>query len=140
VADLPPDRREVVRDAVGRAAQVEPQTRLGEFVRNEFVGGYWRLDGTVYRGREVQQTDVAFFSERAWYVLSAMPVDREAPTLSVQPVPEAVLDALDRPLSEHRPQAVTYRDADPDGAVAQFVRGTERMLVHDALLEVTLVS
>jgi hypothetical protein len=140
VADLPLDRREFVRDVVGRATEVEPQTRRGEFVRNAFFGGYWRLDGTVYRGHEVKQTDAAFSSERAWYALSATPADREAPTLSVRPVPGAVHDALDEPLSDHRSGAVTYRDADPDGPVAAFARWTERTLLNDALLGVTLAS
>jgi hypothetical protein len=79
VASLSEPRRRVVREAIdtGTRRTIEPQTALGTWVRRTFIGGYWRTDEGVYRGREIQQTDAAFFSDVVWYVLALSPVTAE---------------------------------------------------------------
>jgi hypothetical protein len=139
-ATLPPERRAFVRGVVTDSVRVEPQTALGEFVCTAFFGGYWRVDGTVYRGHEVQQTDAAFFSERAWYVLELTPADRPAPTLALDPVPDAVHGALDETLAGHRSGDVSHAGPDIPEAVLRFARETDRLLLHDALLAVEVVA
>ncbi|MFB6304425.1 MAG: hypothetical protein ABEH47_04615 [Haloferacaceae archaeon] len=142
-ADLRPERRELVRKAVdGQSPRVYPETPLGEWVREEFFDGYVSVDGTVYRGREVQQTDAAFFSREVWYVLSLSPAPDADPTveLDLRPVPDAVRDALDPVLEERRPDQslVSKGTVEPD--VARFARDTPAVLVHTATFAVGLRS
>jgi hypothetical protein len=74
VDDLPPERARFVRRVANDSRYVEPQTERGEWVRETFVGGRFALDGTTYRGVELQQTDAAFFGTRAWFALGLLPV------------------------------------------------------------------
>jgi hypothetical protein len=67
VETLPAERRALAVAAVeNEGPRVYPETELGEWVRTEFFDGYVSHDGTTYRGTEVQQTDVAFFSTDVW--------------------------------------------------------------------------
>lgn len=141
VGDLRPERRELVRAAVERRSpRVYPETRLGEWVRQEFFGGYVSVDGTVHRGHEVQQTDAAFFSREVWYVLSMTPAPDVDPTveLDLTPVPDAVRDAFDPVLAERRPEQslVTRGTVSPE--VARFARETAGVLLHTSTFAVGL--
>lgn len=99
VATLSDPRRELAVAAIdGEYPFVEPQSRLGEWVRTAFFGGYYTHDGQTYRGREAQQTDAAFFATTVWYVLSLTGADTTDATplqLSLRPVPTAVHRLLD---------------------------------------------
>lgn len=139
VADLRPARRELVRAAVERRSpRVYPETALGEWVRRAFFDGYVSVDGTVYRGYEVQQTDAAFFSRQVWYVLSLSPAPDAAPTveLDLTAVPDAVRDALDPVLEERRPNQPLVSEGTVPPDVARFARDTAGLLVHTATFAV----
>lgn len=139
VTDLPEDRRSLVREAVDGDVRVEPQTPRGEFVRTEFFGRFWRVDGAVYRGVEVQQTDAAFFSEAVWYVLAAEAVDGDAEvTLDLAEVPQAVHGKLDEAIREYRASTSPGYDGPVDDRLRSFVESTDYVLVHDAVLGLEL--
>lgn len=90
VSTLAAERRSLVLEAIhdGRP-RAYPETPLGTWARTEFVGGYVRYDGTVYWGREIRQTDAAFFAEEVWYVGTVTPSESGTGT-----VPHLHLDPL----------------------------------------------
>ena len=141
---LTDDRRTLVLAAIeGDRATVEPQTPLGTWARTEFVGGYVRHEGTVYRGRERQQTDVAFFSNEVWYVASVTPTDDapdDAPMLHLDPLPSAARGAVDDLLADWASalDPVEADVSDLDDRSRQALAETDRLLTHVAVLEVSL--
>jgi hypothetical protein len=142
VADLPEARRAVARGAIGgERTTVAPQTAVGEWARTEFVGGYWRTDEGVVRGRERQQTDTAFFSETVWYVLALTPVSVEGegledpPTLHCPEISPTVRDAIASALSAGD---WTARVADPPATLVEFARDERPLLTHAAAFDVTV--
>jgi len=141
---LTDDRRTLALAAIeGDRATVEPQTPLGTWARTEFVGGYVRHEGTVYRGRERQQTDAAFFSEEVWYVASVTPTDAvpdDAPTLHLDPLPSAARRAVDDLLGDWAStlDPVETDVSGLDDRSRQAIAETDRLLTHVAVLEVSL--
>ena len=97
-------------------------------------------NGTVYRGREVRQTDAAFFSRECWYVLSlALTDDGPAPSLSLASVDDAVREALDGMLAERGPHEAVSRDAAGlPRPLLRFVAEADYVLTHAAVLEPSL--
>lgn len=141
VKALPTDRRELALAAIGAEsdadARVYPETALGSWVRNSFFGGYFAYDGTTYRGKEVQQTDVEFYAKVVWYVLSGTAVDAAsaATTLRLATVPdevravvESLRDDADRPHSTE----TTVR-GETAATVEAFVAANPVILTHDAI-------
>jgi len=143
---LPERRRALALAAVGNErATVYPETELGEWVREAWFGGYFRQDGTVYRGQEVRQTDAAFFSETLWMVLSlssAPASNVDGPTLRVpDPAPE-VRAFLDEALAGWEPdeeEAERTVDALPE-SVRSFAAETDHLLTHTTAFEVAAVD
>jgi len=141
---LPHDRRSLAVEAIeGGRATVEPQTPLGTWARTEFVGGYVRRDGTVYRGYERQQTDAAFFSEEVWYVASVTPTDvasSDAPTLHLDPLPSAARTVVDDLLADWAStlDPVEADVSDLDDRARRALAETDRLLTHVAVFEVGL--
>lgn len=127
--------------------RVEPQTVAGQWYLGEWIGSYYRTDGRVYRGIEVQQTDAGFFSTDAYYVLDLSPDESASgPTLDVRPVPGAVRSALDDGLArgvEKLPgtssPSFTVGPNLP-GAALSFARETDYVLTHTTLLSVAAGS
>ncbi|QZY00533.1 hypothetical protein [Halobaculum rubrum] len=144
VDDLDDDRRSLVVEAIeGRRATVEPQTPLGTWARTEFVDGYVRHEGTVYRGRERQQTDAAFFSNEVWYVASVTPADAapdDALTLHLDPLPPAARRAVDDLLGDWAStrDLVEADVSDLGDRSRRALAETDRLLAHVAVLEVSL--
>ncbi|SHH67881.1 hypothetical protein [Halobaculum gomorrense] len=144
VDDLPADRRSLAVEAVeGGRATVEPQTPLGTWARTAFVGGYVRYRGTVYRGRERQQTDAAFFSNEVWYVATVTPTDDEpadAPTLHLDPLPESARPVVDDLLADWAStlDPVEAAVSDLDDRSRRALAETDFLLTHVAALEVYL--
>lgn len=148
VADLPSTRRKLVRAVIdGARRTVEPQTTLGEWTRHEWFGGYYRHEGTVYRGREVKQTDAAFFSKRLWLVLRLTPVE-SPPTdpvrldLSVDAtVRDELGDAVTTAIGEEGPgeTATVPLDSLSDRS-RRFVETTPALLTHTGVLSVSVES
>lgn len=141
VESLPERRREFARSAISaERATVYPETALGEWVRHEFFGGYFEHDGETYRGTEVQQTDAAFFSTEAWYVLSLSPGTAEDPVVLRFPDPgAAATDAIDAALSgiDDGTRRTTY-DGGLSDAIVQFASETTYLLTHDRVWGVSL--
>lgn len=141
---LPNDRRSLAVEAIqGGRATVEPQTPLGTWARTEFVDGYVRREGTVYRGYERQQTDAAFFSKEVWYVASVTPTDRassDAPTLHLDPLPSAARTVVDDLLADWAStlDPVEADVSDLDDRARRALAGTDRLLTHVAVFEVDL--
>lgn len=141
---LSSDRRSVVREAIaGGRVTVYPETPLGTWVRTEFVGGYVRHDGTVYRGRERQQTDAAFFADEVWYVgtvTAAEDDDPAAPTLVLDPLPTAARRAVDDLLgawASNRAPVETDIGTLPTDA-RDALGATDAVLTHVAAFEVSV--
>ena len=146
VSDLPERRREFALAAVGNErATVYPETPLGEWVREEWFGGYFRHDGTLYRGTEIQQTDAAFFSEELWMTLSLSPVpgsDVEGPTLRFPDLDPEVREFVDAALADREPndeEAEETAEQLPD-SVRAFAAETDHLLTHTTAFSVTAVD
>ncbi|MFW5949522.1 MAG: hypothetical protein ACOCSD_07995 [Halolamina sp.] len=140
VAELTGDRRELALAAVGAASdqdrRVYPETELGSWVRNSFFGEYYRHDDTVYRGREVQQTDAAFSSTQIWYVISASSTDAEAAvTLVLEEGDPVVRETIDDLRREHETIEPIARRVEGEPAIAARTVADERplFLTHDAV-------
>lgn len=140
IAELSGARRELALAAVGaesdRDRRVFPETELGSWARTSFFGGYYRHDGTTYRGHEVQQTDAAFFSNRVWYVLSASATDREpSATLVLEEVDSRVRAIVDDLRSEHQTIEPMARRVEGETAAAleAFADGGTLLLTHEAV-------
>lgn len=146
VDELSGERRELALAAIGSGSdhdgRVFPETELGSWVRSQFFGSYYRLDGTVYRGHEVQQTDAAFTASEVWYVLSLSEADAEAAsTLDLEPPEEQVRTLVDDLRSEQETVERMERDVEGlDAAMAETL-ATEHsyLLTHDAVYRVTFV-
>lgn len=141
VADLSGERRDLaVKSIRNEGPRVYPETELGEWVRTEFFDGYFAHEGTTYRGKEVQQTDAAFFSTEVWYVLELSPTaDATDPvTLDLASVDPTVRDRLDPILDDRSREQETYRAdlAEIPGPVRSFLVETDRILTHTAALAV----
>lgn len=140
VADLPPERRRFAREAITASARVYPETSLGSWVRHEFFGGYFRHDGTTYRGKELDQTDAEFFAQAVWYVFSLSPDDvSPAVTLALPDLSVEVEQAFTSMLSaETTPPKKPTATAVPD-EVARFAAANEYVLTHTDVYAVSTV-
>ena len=144
VDELPTARRDLALAAIGDGRpQAYPETPLGTWARRTFVGGYLRHEGTVYRGREVQQTDAAFFADEVWYVGRATPrtdAPADAPHLLLDPLPDGARRAVDGLLStwadSRDPVETDVSDIDQSARTA--LRDAEALLTHVAAFEVTV--
>ena len=146
VSDLSDRRRELALAAIGNErATVHPETPLGAWARHEWFGGYFRHDGTVYRGKEVQQTDAAFFSEELWMTLALSErsgSDIDEPTLSlVGPDPE-VREFVDRALAdrERNDEEALATTGELPEAVRAFAAETDHLLTLTTAFEVEAVD
>ncbi|QKY18860.1 hypothetical protein B4589_000180 [Halolamina sp. CBA1230] len=140
ISELSGERREIALAAVGaesdRDRRVYPETELGSWARTAFFGGYYRYDGTTYRGNEVQQTDAAFFSKRIWYVISASETDAEASvTLALDEVDSRVRAVVDELRGEHETIEPMARRVEGETAavLAAFAEGGTLLLTHEAV-------
>lgn len=146
LSDLPERRRELALAAIGdERPTVYPETPLGGWVRHEWFDGYVRHEGTVYRGREVQQTDAAFFSEELWMVLS-LSVDFapnvDGPTLSLVDLDPAVREFVEGALADwerNDDEAEETTDELPE-SVRSFAAETDHLLTHTTAFEVEAVD
>jgi hypothetical protein len=136
VGDLPPDRRDLAVAAIedgSDGARVYPETARGEWARESFFGGHYSYDGETYRGYEVQQTDAAFFSDQAWYVIAASPArggDDDA-TLGLPDLDDRVRAELEGAgLGETVDE---LRIEDPSEALPEYVSGAAMVVTHLAL-------
>lgn len=140
VSELSERRRDLAKKAIAGSndARVYPETVLGEWARHEWMGGYYRADGTVYRGKEVQQTDAAFFSEEVWCVLSLSPAEPANPvTLRVAEVPASLRDTLDPALQDWR----KHHDAPTVTVTAEgreFVRDVDALATYTHAFDLSL--
>ncbi len=141
VEELPERRRAFARMAISpEHATVYPETPLGEWVRHEFFGGYFDDDGEAYLGTEVQQTDAAFFSTTAWYVLSLSPVEAADPAVLRCPdASAAATEAVDAALDgvDEGTTRATY-DGELSDAVVRFAGRTAYLLTHDRVFAVSV--
>ncbi|QZP36780.1 hypothetical protein [Halobaculum magnesiiphilum] len=149
VDDLSDERRSLAVEAIeGGRATVEPHTPLGTWARTEFVGGYVRYDGTVYRGRERQQTDAAFFSTTVWYVGTVTPTEEaaadgsatDAPTLHLDPLPSAAARVVDDLLGDWASNLdpVEADISDLDDPARRALAETDFLLTHVTPFEVSI--
>jgi hypothetical protein len=143
---LPDRRREFALAAIGdERVTVHPETPLGEWVREEWFDGHFRHEGTVYRGKEVQQTDAAFFSEELWMTLelSERPgSDVDGPALSLVGPDPTVQEFLDRALADWEPnddEALATTDELPE-SVRSFAAETDHLLTLATAFEVEAVD
>lgn len=135
---LSAERREFVRTAVDENdVRVEPHTELGTWARRTFDGGYVRLDGEVYHGREQERTDAGLMNGTVWYVLSLTPVtDTEAATvLDCSPVDVDAVDALLDVVA--RNGRYPKRVESPSDALRSFASATEHCMLHKLTLDVS---
>ncbi|MFC4405659.1 hypothetical protein [Haloarchaeobius iranensis] len=138
-SELTAAQREFVRNATGSdPAEVYPETELGTFARTVLDGGYVRLDGTVYTGRERQQTDAEFFANRVWYVLSLEPVDADdPPVLDCTPVEPAVTDEVAALVAAD--SSVGDDEATPPSeALVRLAREADAVLLHNLTLRLSV--
>ena len=144
VSSIPEQHRELVVDAItgeGRPS-VYPESESGEWVRTQFFGEYVSYEGTIYQGAELEQTDAAFFSTTAWYILSLTPVeeDDDAVTLRLADIDPAVRASLDTALGDWRkdrrgPVIGPGRTTD---SMAAFASETDGLLIHTHAFDVRM--
>ncbi|MFB6177702.1 MAG: hypothetical protein ABEI99_11265, partial [Halobaculum sp.] len=143
LSNLSETRREFARKAIdGEGPRVYPETRLGEWVRTAFFGGYYRTaDGTVYRGRELQQTDAEFFSREVWCILSLSPTDATAATtLELREIPIRVQTTLNERLADLQGRESLTLETTTDSPLVAFARETPYLLTHTARLDVEVTA
>lgn len=144
VSSIPAQHRDLVVSAItgdGRPS-VYPESEAGEWVRNHFFGEYVSYEGTTYQGNEREQTDAAFFSTTAWYILSLTPIEAEAGavTLRLSDVEPSVRGTLDTALDDwqkHQPGPVIGPDRLSD-SVASFADETDGLLIHTHAFDVRM--
>lgn len=145
VSDLPADRRALALEAIeGDRPSAYPETPLGTWARTAFVGGYLRHEGTVYRGRELRQTDAAFFAEDVWYVGRVAPTDEvsaDAPRLLLDPLPRPARRVVDDLLAAWAEQLdpVETDVSDLDESARAALAATDGFLTHVAAFECLVV-
>lgn len=142
VEELPADRRELAEAAIDpeEYVTVYHETELGEWVREDFFGGYFEHDGEIYRGTEVQQTDAEFFSKTVWCILSLSPAaDADDPAaLRLPEIDPSVRDVVDELLGErtrNEDRTALVID-DPPDAVVSFAEETDYLLTQPEVLAV----
>lgn len=135
-------RREFVREAVRGHAEMDPSTAIGSWVRRDFFDGYVRLDGTVYTGYEIQQTDVGFFSRTVYYDFHLEPVDATGDAAVPLALPfidtagrQELADVVTR---ESRVYPVTVSIDGFPAAVRSLLRTYDFLLTHAAVFRVTV--
>lgn len=140
VSELEGERRELALAAIrNEGPRVYPETELGEWVRTEWFGNRWEHDGTVYRGKEVQQTDAAFFSQQVWAtVVLRESVGHPQVVFELRAPGEAVRDALDPVFAEWSKDESTAGMDDPPEPVAEYLRDVDLLATHTAVCEPTL--
>jgi hypothetical protein len=144
VSDLSGARRDLAEAAIeapfSDGSRFYPETQLGEWARNEFFGGYYRYDGTVYQGMERQQTDAAFFSEECFYVIDLVPVDGgPGPELRLGALDEHTRQAVDAALAAALSRRTTVDEpATPSRQGAETVTTAGYLLSHTAVFSVAL--
>lgn len=136
---LSADQRAFVRTAVAEDdVRVEPHTALGTWARRTFDGGYVRLDGEVYHGREREQTDAALLTGTVWYVVSLTPAPEadDATVLDCAPVDADAVDAL---------LTVVHRDGEypkqvdsPSDELRSLASSTASCLFHKLTLDLSV--
>lgn len=138
IEDLSSEQRRLVEAAVASddRARFYPETERGEWARTAFFDGYVRVNDTVYRGYELQQTDAAFFSEGVWYVLDLEPVEEESgPILHAGAVDGGIREVIDALLGRREREKAVALDAEGlPGSVIRFVADHDFLLTHGALL------
>lgn len=137
-SELTAAQREFVRDATGsEPAEVYPETELGTFARKVLDEGYVRLDGEVYAGREVEQTDASFFADRVWYVLSLESVDAGDPVvLDCTPVDPGLAEAVAGVVDDDEGERRLVED--PSDELVRFAGETDAVLLHNVTVELTV--
>ena len=137
VSDLSEDRRELALDAIDYpGGRVYPETALGEWVRTEWFDGYWAYEGTVYRGKEIQQTDAAFFSDQVWATVEMREtVGHPQVTFELRAPGDEVRDALDPVFAERQKHHRTATLDDPPAAVREYLEPTDLLATHTAVFE-----
>lgn len=141
LSSLSEPRREFARRAIdSEGPRVYPETELGEWVRTAFFGGYYRTSsGTVYRGRELQQTDAEFFSRQVWCILSLSQTEATtATTLRLREIPISVQTTLNERLGDLQGATSVGIGTVDDSPLAQFASETAYLLTHTALLAADL--
>lgn len=142
VSELSGERRRLAAAAIagrtGDDARFYPETELGEWARTEFFGGYFSHEGTVYRGRELEQTDAGFFSHQCWYVLSLTPAaDGDGPTLELAEIDPGVRRTVDRLRDSRNPEESMARE-DPSPELVDFAERTDYLLLHPVVFTVSV--
>jgi len=137
VSELEGERRELALGAIrNEGPRVYPETELGEWVRTEWFGNRWEHEGTVYRGKEVQQTDAAFFSDQVWATVGMREtVGHPEVTFELRAPGEDVRDALDPVLSEQGKDQRTATLADPPPAVREYLEPTDLLATHTTVFD-----
>jgi hypothetical protein len=137
VSALEGERRELALAAIrNEGPRVYPETELGEWVRTEWFGNRWAYEGTVYRGKEVQQTDAAFFSEQVWATVQMREtVGHPAVAFELRAPGDAVRDALDPVFAEWSKHEPTVTLEDPPAAVREYLEPTDLLATHTTVVE-----
>ena len=142
VSSIPEQHRDLVVSAItgeGRPS-VYPESEAGEWVRNHFFGEYVSYEGTTYQGAELEQTDAAFFSTTAWYILSLTPVEDEAGAVTlrlggIDPSVRAGLDPVLDDWAKHQDAPVLGPER-VDESIASFAEQTDGLLIHTHAFDV----
>ena len=139
VADLDPDRREVVIAAIdgdSEGSRVASDTPLAAWVRESFVDTYYRYEGETYRGYEVQRTDAGAAGTEAWYTLSASPSrEYDDATYLLSPgLVDAVRAELDAAGLRERAGELVVED--PSESLVAFADRVAMLVTHVAVLRI----
>jgi hypothetical protein len=132
VSGLEGARRELALAAIrNEGPRVYPETELGEWVRTEWFDNRWEHDGTVYRGKEVQQTDAAFFSQQVWATVQLRETRADQQVVFELRAPgDEVRDVLDPVFDEWSKDEPTTGMDDPPAAVVEYLRDVDLLATH----------
>jgi hypothetical protein len=137
VSELEGERRELALAAIRNdGPRVYPETELGEWVRTEWFGSRWEHEGAVYRGKEVQQTDAAFFSQQVWATVRMRETRADPQVVFELRAPgDEVRDALDPVFAEWSSDESTATLDDPPAAVREYLEPTDLLATHTVVVE-----
>jgi hypothetical protein len=137
VSELEGERRELALAAVrNERPRIYPETELGEWVRAEWFDDRWEYDGTVYRGKEIQQTDAAFFSDQVWATVRMRETRAEPQVVFELRAPgDAVRETLDPVLADWSRDETSTEVADPPAPVVEYLTGADLVATHTTVFE-----
>lgn len=133
VEELSQSRADFVKTAIEQTATFYPETTLGEWIRLQFIDGYFRHEGTFYRGKRYRFTDHRNFNKKAWYIFSVDGSEaKPAPTIRLGEINTELRELIDGMLVD-KAKGLSGIRSDQPPHINQFFEETSYLLTHSEI-------